>query len=688
MKNSKIKIFKMIKTAKKHTAIMLFLILGCITCFLADVTAVYAGPADAKESAGYFLIDAQLMPSDGSTYDVRLTVQNNGEEDWGGTVRLLVEGKYGSYMDCVYDTPISLPQGSVKQFAVKIPMETYGYGSDTNGNMRVALIGNNSKVADEKVFNKFLAEDIDALTMGILSDNYSALTYLDMGGEKIDFYSGEYPIKLKELSQGNLIDSLELLTFLVIDKYDTGILTDDEISAIEEWNENGGVLIVGTGEYAKETLGGLDYLNITCRKTDGPGTYTYSQNDYDYVDWSKLSMAELIDKNGEYYKEEDVLALLCSKYGSSDYGAVGILPYSLTELGKLDTSDFPSYSSRTRFIQIILEQTSVWTGARYDSANSSKVDDTYMKQRMLSKLGSSGNILSFGTLKFIMVVYVILVGPVSYLILRGLKKRDLYWAIVPVASLVGVVIVFFAGRGFQVVSARVYSVSVYDLAENGVCNTYMHCYDAGHREWSLRLAEDYEYAGAQMSYSSYDEENDNYKYRISREDDRMRLGIKPHSGFEDAYFVAAKKTENLERNSAIGWEHGFDYDGSYCVVSVTNNTNYDFKYFAIVSQDSVTVYKGLAAGETALPDGKKPIFKSTIYSYSGYSDYINKAIEMKKTEDVDALAALGMGIISARAKNTEVIVGVVDNWDKAVDDNCNEVSYGCFYIINDYISVP
>ena len=27
------------------------------------------------------------------------------------------------------------------------------------------------------------------------------------------------------------------------------------------------------------------------------------------------------------------------------------------------------------------------------------------------------------------------------------------------------------------------------------------------------------------------------------------------------------------------------------------------------------------------------------------------------------------------------VIGVCEDWDKAVDDNCNEVSYGCLYAV-------
>ena len=104
---------------------------------------------------------------------------------------------------------------------------------------------------------------------------------------------------------------------------------------------------------------------------------------------------------------------------------------------------------------------------------------------------------------------MIFVGPVLYLILRFAKKRDLYWLAVPAAMLVGVFLVYVAGRGFEVIGTNVFSATIEDLSGGGKVQTYLRCYDAGHKEWDLRLAEGYEYSGTleENHYRNSDEEN-------------------------------------------------------------------------------------------------------------------------------------------------------------------------------------
>ena len=661
---SRIKIKKKVATISIMLALAVFVCLMC--CGVIGMTA-YADKSD-------FEINAELMPSGAATYDVRITVENTGK-DWEGTARLTVNSSYSGNLDCVYDTVISLPQGSMKQFTVKVPKDSFN-SSGKSGDVKVSLINQNSKVSvEEKVIKQLLNDGVDSLAMGILSDDYSSLTYMDMGGEKLYYYSNDYPIKLMELNQDNLSDSLDSLTFLVIDKYNTGVLTDAEISAIEDWTDDGGVLIIGTGSYAEDTLSGFDYLGIECREVYEKGVNVSKWNSASgYVDWSKLNMANIVDTTGRYYTQNQSLAMERDKTD----GAVAVLPYSLSELGTLKSDDYSDYVTQSDFVYVILDDAGSFANSRYGNQYSSVYDSSYMVRRMLAALGNSSNILNFGILKFIVIVYVILVGPVFYLILRALKKRDLYWAVVPAAALVGIVLVFFAGRGFEVVSTRVYSVTVCNLSDRRDCRTYLHCFDAGHREWSLRLVEGYEYAGSQTSYTV--SSDDTYRYRIIKEGDRLFFGIKPTASFEDGYFCAGMTADVRTEGSRIESELS---GNKLTVLRVTNDTNYDFDYFAVLEGDKVRVFKNLASGESCSLNKKTEVFESAAGGYY-YYDYMYDAREAVKAEEMDSIAALGIGISSAYSQlngNGTAIIGLTKNWDKTVDDSCSEVSYGCLYMI-------
>lgn len=661
----------------------------CLIVFLCGILLSVAGitvQAKEEEDSGVFVIEAQVQPSDEPVYQIQMTVENLGG-DWEGIVRLRIDTGYASSGGCVYDTVLSLPQGSTKQFAVRVPRD----GIDrTDGVVVVSLLDQKSKTVARKDFPRLLQNQADGLSMGILSDEYASLTYLDMGGNEISYGDRTRPIKLVQLAQGGLVQTLDTLTFLVIDSYNTKILTDDEKAGIERWIDNGGILLVGTGKNAEKTLGGLDFLEVAYKEAD-----EVDQNVYDwnyYVDVSQLSWADLEDTAGDSFGGEynSVGLSLVSSRGN---GAVSVLPCALTEVGRLGTDayerneeDGDAYllSTQESLVETILNIPMNYANLRYPSGDSYYQTD-YNMQRIFPSLGKGSSRLRFGGLKLLVVLYVVFVGPVLYLILRAVKKRDFYWIAVPAATLVGILLVYWTGRGFEVASTNVYSVTVKDLSENGNATTYLRCYDAGHKEWSLQMADRYTYAGPMTNrYFYYDDEGD-YYHRIRKEGDRLFVGYHPKVGFEDAYFMAGAK--NTTEAGSILW------DG---VKTVTNETPYDFLYFAVIKDDDMLIYKDLPAGESVALDEKNceytdSVSTSNYYSRNSYAPaeayfygYLRDSLRADEKVDIDAKAALGMGISGASFKMDDdkvMIVGVTENWDKTVDDNCSEVSYGCLYTV-------
>lgn len=469
-----------IKINRSFPVILALLLFVCLVC---SCVIGMTSHANGKE----FNIDAEMLPSGRNTYNVRLTIENTGE-DWEGTVRLMVIGIDGSNtstnIDCAYDTAITLPKGSTKQFTVSVPKESVLYISE---DVWVTLFDKNLEADAFKVFKKLFSTDADSS------------------------------------------------------------------------------------------------------------------------------------------------------------------PYSLYLDYKFDTS--------------------------------------YNMHRLLGTLGNGSTVLSLGVLKFIVIFYVIIIGPILYMILRSKKKRDLYWAAVPAATLAGVLLVFFAGRGLAVDRTRVYSVTVYNLSDNisdkNDCKTYLHCYDAGHEEWSLRLAEGYEYIGPKLCDRYSVSEYNKYYYHVTKDGDRLFFGIKPNSGFEDGYFCAGRMAEVLETAGSIDISL---LTGKLDNISgtVSNNTDYDFEYFAVLEDESVQVYKGIPAGGTSSLSEDEILFFAesitTIYDFS----YIDEARKYAEIEDTYAIAALGVGVCLAyeqAAPDEIAVIGVVTDWNKAVDDDCSEVSYACFYTL-------
>ena len=656
-----------------------------------------ANAAEGALDAGNFGMEAELLPgSEGSTYDIRVTVQNSGA-DWEGTVRLTIENRY-YYVSCAYDTELSLPEGSRKQFTVKIPMDSL---EDTRGAAYVELLDKKGNQVAVREYKRFLDNTADVLSVGILSDDHTALTYLDMGGQELYYYDDMYPVKLVELDQDNLADHLDSLAILVIDHYNTEVLTDEQMQAVRSWNEAGGVLIVGTGAYAEDTLGGFDsdYIGVESLVVHPSGGNSPSAENQGASDFAGgLSITQQYGlENFMDTKQLTIAALRATlpncqtAYNSGGFvrtlgkGAVGVLPYSLSEMGSLDAEVFND-EGRTAYISIMLDELSAYSQIRY-GGSANYYDYEYQRNRLFGILGNSDTVLNFGILRIIVILYVIFVGPVLYLILKLLKKRELYWAAVPVSAVLGILLVYMAGRGFEVKDTKVYSVTVEELAGTGKKQTYMQCYDAGHSEWQLKLSGDYEYAGPMDSGYYYGREG--YYYHIRKAGNEIYFGINPEASFDNCRFLAGGTGAPGQHGSVELRDIEAQFQGSSrqeLSGTVLNDTGRDFGCFALIVDDTMYVYGGLSAGESC-ELASLPLIYSGPTIYGNYGDYVNQLRRYHAgdiyEEDIDVLAALGIGICGAvdEAVNADVFfMGVTENYERAVDDVCSEMSYGCLYV--------
>ena len=203
----------------------------------------------------------------------------------------------------------------------------------------------------------------------------------------------------------------------------------------------------------------------------------------------------------------------------------------------------------------------------------------------------------------LVAAYVIFVGPVLYTILKYADKRDYYWFAVPATTLAGIVMIYFAGRGFEVGDTKVYSMSVRNLDEQEYL-TYLRCYDAKHREWSLPLSEQYASVGPLVGIYYDNSYKESYYHHIRQEGDRLMFGMVPNASFEEGFFVAegAKQTEGGTIQSEVNYgEHGI-------YGTVTNETAWDFAYFALIYDDTLYIYKDLPSGESCeLGETKKEL---------------------------------------------------------------------------------
>lgn len=657
--------------------------LAAFICVFGLLAAMGRNVAFAKDntSGNAFLANLELLKQEDDNYVIQVTVENRGE-DFSGMVQLIFASSYSQ--NCAYNTEITLPAQGKKQFTVTVT----GRAVDTvKSNCTMNFLDNRGEVLQTISFKNVFGALTSGLTVGILSDNYDGLTYMDAGGMDIYIRGDSYPIQLVELHQDNLKAYLDGLYFLVIDQFDVSSLSQEDISAIQNWVRAGGWLIIGTGDYAEKTLSGFDedFLDLDITGISEPGEENTVQNNaqrygyyYSYVeqeiDFSNMAVAEMNFNNllGYDYESAQNPAIINSSNGD---GAVAVyfISFGEQELQKLDY-----YTVEYMYEEVMYQSNS------YQSFGRSS-DMEYVGQGALARIDNDNTNLNFSWLKVLIVFYVVLVGPVLYLILRKCRKSEWYWIGVPALGLVFILLVYVSGQGSRVNGTRVYSVTVQNTDSTRM-DTYFLAYHSGTKPWSISLRDDYEVGGPGWSgyYYNYSGAGD-YAYFVTEDSQGMSIGLKPHENFESGYLFASGRSEKKGSLTGENISDIIRFEGT-----VTNDTGYDLAYMAVWCDSDIVIYENVKAGETVTLQqaDQRCVYEDTSVEdvsdlrYTILYGYSYNAIKEEYRRDDMAALLIGLGVArDARPleKDYGVIVGVISDYDKAVVSKCNETAYGCLY---------
>ena len=303
---------------KKAFSFLLALLLLIITFSIKDVNAAesFKMEMNTTKSVG------------GGEYDIHVKVTNNGS-DFTGTLRVIVTNK--NYNRVGYDIDISIPKNAEKEYTVSVPVK----GVMTNESVQGVILDKSKKNKFSQSFRGVLNQYSGYIEAGILSDHPGDLSFLDLGGKKIgNDTANQKIIKLKELSADNLKDELDNLQMLIIDDYDTTTINSGTMARIEDWNRNGGMLLLGTGNAALKVLSGFDknYIDVTYNDVSSVSIPSASDTSSTF----EIPYA-IIDPGTAYeYKSEGLL--LCSVSS----GSMGIIPYKLADF-KDHTNEVSSF---------------------------------------------------------------------------------------------------------------------------------------------------------------------------------------------------------------------------------------------------------------------------------------------------------------------------------------------------------
>ena len=534
----------------------------------------------------------------GADAPFNITLVNKGE-GFSGEAQVIIDTSYRS--KTVYAINFELPEGSTKNLTLNVPIST----ANRKAQVKIESKGRVIKEV-EYSFNEVLAPGHPVI--GVLGDAYNQLRVLNgliikqsrmnvddsgMYRNKVIYEEGvgvvaESPAKMIQLTNDTFPNDLKgfgTFDYIVIADYNTSLLSDKQIQVLEKWVDEGNTLIIAGGTNAKKVYSGLsDQLKP-----------------FEILGSKKESITEAVGKFTERSAPDAAAEVSTGNVGEGKI-VIG------DETNPLAVS-YKKSNGKILFIAFdpTMSPISVWGNAgemwkRIMNESIQKVINgrynrgNYYDYDSVVRQVPEDQTPPYKTLMLIILLYIVIVGPLLYIVLKLKDKRDYSWVVVPILSVLCIGIIYAAGFRTRYTSAVMNNSSIIHLnsqnktaeiqTTSGIFNNgagkMLLEYPQNHKVQVIRENEhDY---GYNYNYSAEDYKNAQIKSKIYTND------IMAHEiynmGMWEPCILNTSQTQSYEgtliKNMSI--------NGNVFSAEIRNDTGFAFEdSFIVVGENFVEV---------------------------------------------------------------------------------------------------
>lgn len=444
----------------KWTALTLLVML--VMSFILPATeASAAATLEVKATAG---VSGKAKYQ--SVVPLQVTVKNNGA-DFSGDMAINSSNSYEAASALV--VPIDIAAGEEKTFTFYLDgLADYSYSDTDLFAFYEGSIEKGKKIAykgTKRLQSNFLDPSSTFIyTLTDKSDRLSALlrlsTFVAQSNVEVFNINQLKDYTLPEDSQG-----LAMANVIVVDEVAIADLTQKQQEALLKWVQDGGTLLLGAADQINATAGIFkEYLPLSLSqemtaisaealtKLSGGGIFTQPISVYSATS-SEGSLPVLTENN-------TVLAAK-KKVGS---GEVIQTTFSLGDQPLASMDGYGALLAKVINIQSISQQGIMRQGQ-------SPLDQISYELRNINELFPSFEV-SVSYMLIVIILYILIIGPILYFILKKADKREHAWWIIPSISVVLSIVLFIVGAKDRIVQPQVQQSAFYKVNEDNSVNGY------------------------------------------------------------------------------------------------------------------------------------------------------------------------------------------------------------------------
>lgn len=397
---------------------------------------------------------------------VSVYIENRGE-DIKGDIEIVANQDSSTAM--LFTAPAVIPKDSKKRIDLYVRMNTLQKRMDID-------LTSQGKVLKTIEMDGLIPMSTANFMLGVLTDDQSGLNYWweKQTGDRL--FTNYEPIALKADDIPSRREVMDNFSMLIIDDFDTSQLSKVQKTSISDWINRGGILLVGTGSNGIKTLKGFsdDILQV-----EGGNIYTEVKPkiledlaETEILTEVPIELMELnFDGSWKVVAEKDSNPyVLMKKQGQ------GYIFISSFDLGKQPITGWTGSKALWEGIfekHIEHEAFMMLKDPQYG-------EEVLWEQRNYGIYEALANISemdppSAERLIGILFIYLAIVGPVNYFILKKLDRRELAWFTIPVFVILFSLGIYRLGsmaKGSEVVANVISTVELSEDNPSKKVNTY------------------------------------------------------------------------------------------------------------------------------------------------------------------------------------------------------------------------
>ncbi|MFI8686457.1 hypothetical protein [Rossellomorea sp. NPDC077527] len=439
---------------KRWGKALFVVLLGLLMFLFIQDTTLAKGQIKISVEEG---IDGKVK--EGRGFPLNVTVENSGSDFKG---------------DLLFDYAPSYQTGGARALSIDVPANserTYtfsitGFNDEIRHNSNLETIhlfegswkdGKEVKFkGDKRLTPNFIYSN--NTTIGILSENPDRLKGIkgtSMGGNRVQALT-----LTKETFPEEGV-GLQMLDYIVIDQFNVTELSQNQQKALKRWVENGGVLMVGAAPRLEESLGSVaTMLPLTIQEVETELSDTSSFNVKKSI---KASFNTLPIFKGKVKSDAEIIV----KQGDvplvtkSDRGLGEVWQTSFS-LGDPALNDWENYDE---WFANMLSKTEPYYLLGQQNGDQSFLERIYYDVADSNELFPSTN-FKVSTLVIILILYLIVIVPLLYFLLRKLDKREQAWWIIPALSILVSTGIFVTGAKDRISKPHLNQMSVLKVEDD------------------------------------------------------------------------------------------------------------------------------------------------------------------------------------------------------------------------------